>query len=217
MTSFLKKPNEDEIILELKIEKFIWDQYGKSQFPDTYSAEFSHFQLFAVFNRFCDTDSMTLHDHWSRLLLKKICGVLPETSKKLDFSQFVQTIMSSTSTNQVDIKKSFDEFVLQIHISESQMRVRIRNDVSSYQHKTVIVTSKFIFITDLTENEEIFQQLYHFNEVRNPSTSQQQLFVTMVLASPSSNLVVQKPQKLLFSKKKTTNIIIKAANEGRFL
>ena len=38
----------------------------------------------------------------------------------------------------------------------------------------------------------------------------------MVLASTSSNLVVQKPQKLLFSKKKTTNIIIKTSNEGKY-
>ena len=63
--------------------------------------------------------------------------------------------------DEIDIKKSFDEFVLQIHIfSESPMRVRIRNDVSSYQYKTVLVTSKFIFITDLTEDEKIFQELY---------------------------------------------------------
>ena len=63
--------------------------------------------------------------------------------------------------DEIDIKKSFDEFVLQIHIfSESPMRVRIRNDVSSYQYKTVLVTSKFIFITALTEDEKIFQELY---------------------------------------------------------
>ena len=39
------------------------------------------------------------------------------------------------------------------------MRVRIRNEVSSYEHKNVILTSKFILITDLTEDEEIFHQL----------------------------------------------------------
>ena len=58
-----------------------------------------------------------------------------------------------------DLKKAFDEFVLNVQISESQMRVRIRNDVSSYQLKTVILTSKFIFISDLTQDEEIFQQI----------------------------------------------------------
>ena len=92
MTSFLKKPNEDESILELKIEKFIWEHYAKSQFQDSYSrhyTNFSCFQLFAIFNRFCDTESMVLHDHWGRKLMKKICGVLPETSKNMDFVQFV--------------------------------------------------------------------------------------------------------------------------------
>ena len=65
------------------------------------------------------------------------------------------------SCPEIELKKAFDEFVLSVHISESQMRVRIRNDVSSYQLKTVMVTSKFIFITDLTQDEEIFQQICH--------------------------------------------------------
>ena len=70
--------------------------------------------------------------------------------------------------DEVDIKKSFDEFVLQIHIfSESPMRVRIRNDVSSYHYKTVLVTSKFIFITDLTEDEKIFNELYQKVRINN--------------------------------------------------
>ena len=81
---------------------------------------------------------------------------------------FLKLIFLVMICDEVDIKKSFDEFVLQIHIfSESPMRVRIRNDVSSYHYKTVLVTSKFIFITDLTEDEKIFNELYQKVRINN--------------------------------------------------
>ena len=88
------KSKEDEQILELKIEYFIWNHEitWLTRFKDFYrDGDFSQFQLFAIFNRFCDTDSLVLHDHWSRILLKKICKKVPDFQKNLDFTNFVKT------------------------------------------------------------------------------------------------------------------------------
>ena len=92
LTSFLLKSKEEENILELKIEYFTWQHYGQFRFKGICKKfDFSQFQLFAIFNRFCDTESMVLHDHWTRILIKKICGNLPELGKNLNFTEFVQT------------------------------------------------------------------------------------------------------------------------------
>ena len=94
LTSFLLKSKEEESILELKIEYFIWKHYGQFGFKGICAKfDFSQFQLFAIFNRFCDTESMLLHEKWTRILMKKICGghFPGEVGKNLNYTDFVKT------------------------------------------------------------------------------------------------------------------------------
>ena len=85
-----------------------------------------------------------------------------EVEEKIDISAFFKLVFHKefflSNHAKIAMKKIFDEFVRDLHHEESQIKTRLRNQLT-FSKKTVSITSKYIFITDTVTEEKAFMEL----------------------------------------------------------
>ena len=125
----LKRPKADDVLYQLGIEKLVWNmiknngqyvsglclKYKNSQVEEVDNC----FQLFCIFNRFCETDfiPITLTDTTLHFLCSKLGIDTPTSEFFANFPNFLHFICKQMHTlKSYKVKEIFDEFVRDILI-----------------------------------------------------------------------------------------------------
>ena len=158
----------EDYFFQFAIENLIWKAYAAYQIKLEISnknyliIDWEMFQCFCIFNRFCEPENMLLTENSANFLLKKILQDVEEVEEKIDISAFFKLVFHKefflSNHAKIAMKKIFDEFVRDLHHEESQIKIRLRNQIT-FSKKTVSITSKYIFITDTVTEEKAFMEL----------------------------------------------------------
>ena len=125
MAAALKLPTIDNAAFELEVERTTWRYimtdygYHLPYSKKNNNQEQLSFQLFCIFNRFCETTiiPMNLGNNTKSFLLKKfgLPYLIDKTEQPVTFGQFCRQLCKKTdSFTRINVKKVYDEYVKNI-------------------------------------------------------------------------------------------------------